>query len=232
MQRSRISCRPMFGTTRRRSVTTTGRSHRVESFRPLCYHAYRLWASEPVFWMSNGDHGVAPLRAFRCQYDAHRTAAISAEHSDTYMSTFTRLALDPSGTQMFLRPAELPYSRPLLALTIAALSRCTRDPRAPQVGQRIFIHRETEQLCQRYPASELLCGGNSLLRLSNAVIDFGPSGVLLVTISGLSQYRWLTAFTVRRRLRRRPPTVLRAVDRLSPRRNSQQLTPQTSVYRP
>jgi len=93
MQRSRISYRPMFGTTRRRSVTTTGRSDRVESFRPLCYHTYRLWASEPVFWMSNGDRGVAPLRAFRCQYDAHRTAAISVEHSDTYMSTFTRPAL-------------------------------------------------------------------------------------------------------------------------------------------
>jgi hypothetical protein len=233
MQRSRISCRPMFGTTRRRSVTTTGRSDRVESFRPLCYHAYRLWASEPVFWMSNGDHGVAPLRAFRCQYDAHRTAAISAEHSDTYMSTFTRLALDPSGTQMFLRPAELPYSRPLLALTIAALSRCTRDPRAPQVGARESSCIGRQNNCANViTASELLCGGNSLLRLSNAVIDFGPSGVLLVTISGLSQYRWLTAFTVRRRLRRRPPTVLRAVDRLSPRRNSQQLTPQTSVYRP
>ena len=30
---SRISCRPMFGTTQRRSVTTTVRSDRVESFR-------------------------------------------------------------------------------------------------------------------------------------------------------------------------------------------------------
>ena len=124
MHRSRISCRPMFGTTQRRSVTTTGVSDRVDSFRPLCYRAYRLWTSEPVFWMSNGDRGAAPLRAFRCQYDAHRAAAISAEHSDTYMSTFTRLAPDPSSTQMFLRPAELPYSRPLLAPDYCHASRC------------------------------------------------------------------------------------------------------------
>jgi hypothetical protein len=136
MQRSRISCRPTFGTTRRRSVTATGRSDRVESFRPLCYNAYRLWTSEPVFWMSNGDRGPAPLRAFRCQSDAHRAAAISAEHSDTYMSTFTRLALDPSSTQMSLRPAELPYSRPLLAPDYCHAFSLHRDPPAPQVGAR------------------------------------------------------------------------------------------------
>jgi hypothetical protein len=124
MQRSRISCRPMFGTTRRRSVTTTGRSDRVESFRPLCYHAYRLWTSEPVFWMSNGDRGAAPLRAFRCQYDAHRTAAISVEHPDTYMSTFTRIALDPSSTQIFSDPRNYHRTGPSLRLTIATLSRC------------------------------------------------------------------------------------------------------------
>src|SRR4029077_15958335 len=76
MHRSRISCRPMFGTTQRRSVTTTGVSDRVDSGIWLV----SIWKRKPC----------SPGQALRAKTVTHVSG-----RSVTYVSGTDRKGLAP-----------------------------------------------------------------------------------------------------------------------------------------